>query len=83
MLNKIVGKVNDKQNKTNSDASTQHGNRSSNKFVALENLEDSTGIEINVSQKKEVDYFIYNKVQPTPIEISKWSQDMEKYFKEK
>ena len=38
---------------------------------------------ISDAQRKEVEYFIDNKLQPTPIEISKWSQDMERYFKEK
>ena len=64
-----------------SNKSTQ--NRNGNKFVALESVGESSENEISVTQKKEVEYYIHNDLQPTPLEISKWTQDMERYFKEK
>ncbi|PWA78354.1 hypothetical protein CTI12_AA213790 [Artemisia annua] len=77
------GKVNQSEVSSSKNTDVQHNDRNSNKFSALDSLEDNLGNEINDVQRKEVDYFINNKMQPTPLEISKWSQDMERYFKER
>ncbi|GKE42826.1 hypothetical protein Tco_1470110 [Tanacetum coccineum] len=44
---------------------------------------ESVDIEINNEQKREVEFFINQKLQPTPAETSKWSYRMVNYFKDR
>ncbi|GKB02678.1 probable L-cysteine desulfhydrase, chloroplastic [Tanacetum coccineum] len=45
--------------------------------------EDGNGSVLNQDQKKEVDFFVFQKIQPTPSETSKWSHLMVNYFKDR
>ncbi|GJV84366.1 hypothetical protein Tco_1524264 [Tanacetum coccineum] len=59
------------------------GKLSTNKFVVLADYNDEVkGMNINADQRKEVDFFVQQKLQPTPFKTSKWSQDMVNYYKE-
>ncbi|GJX53395.1 RNA-directed DNA polymerase, eukaryota, reverse transcriptase zinc-binding domain protein [Tanacetum coccineum] len=80
--NGIVGEEST-MNTADNDTIAQVSNRSSNKYVVLEDLGENVGCDIDVSQKKEVEYFVNQKLQPTPFETSKWSHKMVKYFKDK
>nr|GEW11949.1 hypothetical protein [Tanacetum cinerariifolium] len=44
--------------------------------------DEGSGRNINAEQKKEVDYFVQQELQPTPFETSKWSLEMVNYYKE-
>nr|GEW95362.1 RNA-directed DNA polymerase, eukaryota, reverse transcriptase zinc-binding domain protein [Tanacetum cinerariifolium] len=70
-------------NTADNDTIAQESNKSSNKYAMLEDLGENVGCDIDVSQKKEVEYFINQKLQPTPFETSKWSYKIVKYFKDK
>nr|GEW17516.1 zinc knuckle CX2CX4HX4C [Tanacetum cinerariifolium] len=45
--------------------------------------EEETGIRLDQEQRKEVDYFMDQRLQPTPFEISKWSHLIVNYFKDR
>nr|GEX46196.1 hypothetical protein [Tanacetum cinerariifolium] len=54
-----------------------NGKLCSNKYAALaDHNDEGSGRNINVEQKNEVNYFVQQKLQPTPFEISKWSLEM-------
>ncbi|PWA87640.1 RNA-directed DNA polymerase, eukaryota, Reverse transcriptase zinc-binding domain protein [Artemisia annua] len=72
---------NDVNNKSN--AGMNKSGQNGNNVKGSKSLGESSENEISVTQKKDVEYYIHNNLQPTPLEISKWTQDMERYFKEK
>ncbi|GJY17405.1 RNA-directed DNA polymerase, eukaryota, reverse transcriptase zinc-binding domain protein [Tanacetum coccineum] len=52
-----------------------------NQFAVLDGYDDGIKREINSDQKKEVEYFINQRLQPSPFEINKWSNKVVNYFK--
>ncbi|GKC67100.1 RNA-directed DNA polymerase, eukaryota, reverse transcriptase zinc-binding domain protein [Tanacetum coccineum] len=67
----------------NKETFTQDTRRRSKQFAILKDLEGNNGDEIDYELKKEVDYFITQKLQPTPCETNKWSHKMVNYFKDR
>ncbi|GJX32066.1 hypothetical protein Tco_0241921 [Tanacetum coccineum] len=68
----------------NGSKSDAKGKQNSNKFDVLEDCnDDSMVMRLTKEQKKEVEYFVSQKMQPTPFETSKWSHHMINYFKER
>ncbi|GKD36245.1 RNA-directed DNA polymerase, eukaryota, reverse transcriptase zinc-binding domain protein [Tanacetum coccineum] len=58
--------------------------KTANKFTILQILPDDNPMELNtLKDKMIVDQFLNNKIQPSVMEISNWSNDMVKYFKER
>lgn len=55
-----------------------------NKYAILETLLEDNPKEISMLQGRMiVDTFLNKKLQPSVTEVSKWTPDMHKYFKEK
>ncbi|GKC34598.1 hypothetical protein Tco_1046982 [Tanacetum coccineum] len=57
--------------------------RKSNMFAVLERMGENIGDEMDSVQKNEVEYFLNQRLQPTPLKTSKWSQTMIRYFKDR
>ncbi|GJZ96178.1 RNA-directed DNA polymerase, eukaryota, reverse transcriptase zinc-binding domain protein, partial [Tanacetum coccineum] len=58
--------------------------KTANKFSILQSLPDDNPVEINtLKDRMIVDQFLNRKIQPSVLEISNWSNDMIKCFKEK
>ncbi|GJZ45128.1 pentatricopeptide repeat-containing protein [Tanacetum coccineum] len=59
------------------------GKQNTNKYAVLADYnEEGMGKKINAKQMAEVDYFVKQKLQPTPFETSKWSHKLVNYYKE-
>ncbi|GKF11602.1 hypothetical protein Tco_0049528, partial [Tanacetum coccineum] len=68
----------------NGSKSGAKGKQNSNKFDVLKDCnDDSMVMRLTKEQKKEVEYFVSQKMQPTPFETSKWLHHMINYFKER
>ncbi|GKE57693.1 hypothetical protein Tco_1496878 [Tanacetum coccineum] len=90
--------VQEKQQESNINKKTpsSHGNKSvngsknngngkhcSNKFVVLEDYnEEGMKKSSNKEEKNEIEFFMKQKLQPTPYETSKWFHVMVNYFKD-
>ncbi|GJT69872.1 hypothetical protein Tco_1029158 [Tanacetum coccineum] len=60
------------------------GMKSSNKYVVLEDCNDEDiVVRLKEERKKEVEYLVNQRLEPTPFETSKWSHLMVNYFKER
>ncbi|GKE84384.1 RNA-directed DNA polymerase, eukaryota, reverse transcriptase zinc-binding domain protein, partial [Tanacetum coccineum] len=74
------------RNEGNKDGFEKMDNGNSNDYnepQITKNMKTNSGSKGKLStNKKEVDYFVQQKLQPTPFETSKWSQDMINYYKE-
>ncbi|PWA64400.1 hypothetical protein CTI12_AA207180 [Artemisia annua] len=58
--------------------------RSANKYSVLNDVQDDDSQDLNVLKEREIiDQFLNKKLQPTPLELSKWTDDMKQYFKDK
>ncbi|GJZ19875.1 RNA-directed DNA polymerase, eukaryota, reverse transcriptase zinc-binding domain protein [Tanacetum coccineum] len=59
------------------------GTQSKNKYAILEDCDDEGNRKkLNKEQVNEVEYFVKQRMQPTPFETSKWSHEMVKFFKD-
>ncbi|GJU56285.1 hypothetical protein Tco_1229999 [Tanacetum coccineum] len=61
----------------------QQDNVVEDKRMGNKNVKDRReyGVEIDCNRRNEFDFFISQKLYPTPFETSKWSHEMVNYFK--
>ncbi|GJX69518.1 RNA-directed DNA polymerase, eukaryota, reverse transcriptase zinc-binding domain protein [Tanacetum coccineum] len=76
----IMGKNSSDTGETSKSSISSNPNKKSNNRFAVLN-EDEEETELNSEQKKEVDFFVNLKLQPTPFETNKWTHSMVNYFK--
>lgn len=58
--------------------------KSANKYSVLNDIPDDETQDLSMLKGREmIDQILSKKLQPTPLEVSKWTDDMIQYFKDK
>ena len=58
--------------------------KSANKYSVLNDVPDDETQDLSMLKGREmIDQYLSKKLQPTPLEMSKWTDDMIQYFKDK
>ncbi|GKE35666.1 hypothetical protein Tco_1454988, partial [Tanacetum coccineum] len=68
----------------NEKSSSFNGTPVKNKYAVKDECDDEgNGRKLNQDQVNEVEYFVKQRLQPTPFETNKWSHEMVNFFKDR